>query len=192
MNEDNKHKEKISNDYQTDNKFVYNIETNVSSALAKNTGPINGDESKNIQENGVSENDTANSMRIILPVFLENEQKHAQVERKRKIHSSPAKSMRRFSQDSACMEHQLSVSFRGFIFLHILFVLLHFRFLFSTDDVLVLCVRYEQAQRSYRTKINIDAYTTAFIICFVHLLIENQSCPVLLLTRLLLHNIQLN
>lgn len=192
MNEDNKHKEKILNDYQKDNKFVYSIEKNVSSALAKNAGPINGDESKNIQENGVSENDTANSMRIILPVFLENEQKHAQVERKRKIHSSPAKSMRRFSQDSACMERQLSVSLRGCIFSQILFVLLHFRFLFSTDDVLLVCVRYEQARRSYRTKINIDAYMTAFIICFVHLLIENQSCPVLLLTRLHLHNIQLN
>lgn len=140
MNEDNKHKQKISNDYPTDNKFVYNIETNVSSAFDKNTGPINGDESKNIQENGVSQNDTANSMRIILPVFLENEQKHAQVERKRKIHSSPAKSMRRFSQDSACMERQLSVSLRGCIFSH---------FIYSvafpiTDDVPLVCAVWQK------------------------------------------------
>lgn len=51
-------------------------------------------------ESDGSAND-ANSMRIILPVFIENEQKYAQMERRRKIQSSPAKSMRRFSQESS-------------------------------------------------------------------------------------------
>lgn len=51
-------------------------------------------------------NDT-NSMRIILPVFIENEQKYAQMgQRQRKIQSSPGKSMRRFSQDSTALEQQ--------------------------------------------------------------------------------------
>lgn len=51
-------------------------------------------------------NDT-NSMRIILPVFIENEQKYAQMgQRQRKIQSSPGKSMRRFSQDSLALEQQ--------------------------------------------------------------------------------------
>lgn len=49
-------------------------------------------------------NDT-NSMRIILPVFIENEQKYAQMEQhRRQIQSSPGKSMRRFSQDSKALE----------------------------------------------------------------------------------------
>lgn len=51
-------------------------------------------------------NDTS-SMRIILPVFIENEQKYAQMgQRQRKIQSSPGKSMRRFSQDSMALEQQ--------------------------------------------------------------------------------------
>lgn len=51
-------------------------------------------------------NDT-NSMRIILPVFIENEQKYAQMgQRQCKIQSSPGKSMRRFSQDSTALEQQ--------------------------------------------------------------------------------------
>lgn len=52
------------------------------------------------------------SMRVILPVFIENEQKYAQVEyqRQRKIQSSPAKAMRRCSHDSSSPEWQLNVS----------------------------------------------------------------------------------
>lgn len=47
------------------------------------------------------------SMRIILPVFIENEQKYAQMDQhRRKIHSSPAKTTRRFSQDSTALEQQ--------------------------------------------------------------------------------------
>lgn len=49
--------------------------------------------------NESNDNET-NSMRVILPVFIENEQKYAQHDRKRKIQSSPAKSMQRFNQDS--------------------------------------------------------------------------------------------
>lgn len=51
-------------------------------------------------------NDTK-SMRIILPVFIENEQRYAQMEhRRRKIQSSPAKAMRRFSQNFEKQQQQ--------------------------------------------------------------------------------------
>lgn len=43
----------------------------------------------------------SDDMRLLLPVFIQNERKHSQPERQRKIQSSPVKSMRRFSQDSA-------------------------------------------------------------------------------------------
>lgn len=59
-----------------------------------------------INDADVDTNDT-NSMRIILPVFIENEQKYAQMgQRQRKIQSSPGKSMRRFSQESTTLEQQ--------------------------------------------------------------------------------------
>lgn len=43
----------------------------------------------------------AQNMRLILPVFIQNERKYSQPERQRKIQSSPVKSIRRFSQDSS-------------------------------------------------------------------------------------------
>lgn len=51
-----------------------------------------------------------NNMRMILPVFIQNERKHSQPERQRQIQSSPVKSMRRFSQDSDYLGRQLNVS----------------------------------------------------------------------------------
>lgn len=63
-----------------------------------------------INDADANANDT-NSMRIILPVFIENEQKYAQMEhRRRKIQSSPAKAMRRFSQDLSALEQQKPAS----------------------------------------------------------------------------------
>lgn len=75
---------------------------------------VNGKKKTTPDDNGddVTTND-ANSMRIILPVFIENEQKYAQIERRRKIQSSPAKTMRRSSQDSSKSErpHNVSILF---------------------------------------------------------------------------------
>lgn len=121
MDEEYKRNQKNADDKATNNHVVHNIETNVSSVLGNRNNTINdATQSKELHENGTSENDTTNSMRIILPVFLENEQKHAQVERKRQIQSSPAKSVRRFSQDSAYLDRQKNVSLtdhiRFFIF----------------------------------------------------------------------------
>lgn len=66
----------------------------------------------NALTNGESANDgDAQNMRLILPVFIQNERKYSQPERQRKIQSSPVKSMRRFSQDSSeILEKQLNVS----------------------------------------------------------------------------------
>lgn len=131
MDKDSKYNEKSSGDQAIDSKFVYDTRTNVSSAYVDKRDAINTDKSKNVQEHSQSDGDTK-SMRIILPVFLENEQKYAQVERKRKIHSSPAKSMRRFSQDSAYTERQLNVSWTE----HLSFGF--FRFLFDFSLVFFL------------------------------------------------------
>lgn len=107
MDEESKRNENRSNDQQAqDDKFAYDNLPKVSSVFASND-LSSSDKPNNILENGSNDHET---MRIILPVFLENEQKYAQVERKRKIYSSPAKSMRRFSQDSASFERQINVS----------------------------------------------------------------------------------
>lgn len=71
-----------------------------STVVANHTDNVDQTNKSTMPESDASAND-ANSMRIILPVFIENEQKYAQMERRRKIQSSPAKSMRRFSQDSS-------------------------------------------------------------------------------------------
>lgn len=126
MEKDSKYNEKSSSDQAIDSKFAYDSRTNVSSAYADKSDAINSDKSKNVQEHSQKSDGDTKSMRIILPVFLENEQKYAQVERKRKIHSSPAKSMRRFSQDSAYMERQLNVSWTE----HLSFGLFPFSFWF--------------------------------------------------------------
>lgn len=52
----------------------------------------------------------ANNLRNILPAFIRNEQEHSLVDR-RKIHSSPIKLSRRFSQDSQTNVQQWNVSF---------------------------------------------------------------------------------
>lgn len=60
-----------------------------------------------INEADAADTSDTHSMRVILPVFIENEQKYAQMEqRRRKIHSSPAKTLRRFSQESSALEQQ--------------------------------------------------------------------------------------
>lgn len=59
---------------------------NVSTSSIMTSLPSNGD---------------AQNMRLILPVFIQNERKCSQPGRQRKIQSSPVKSMRRFSQDSS-------------------------------------------------------------------------------------------
>lgn len=51
----------------------------------------------------------ASNMRIILPAFIRNEQQYSQAVR-RKVHSSPIESSRRFSQDSQIVVHQGNVS----------------------------------------------------------------------------------
>lgn len=90
-----------------DNKLVRNSANKPQNAIANHIDSI--DQSTKTPENDTSANDT-NSMRIILPVFIENEQKYAQMERRRKIQSSPAKTMRRFSQDSSKLERPPNVS----------------------------------------------------------------------------------
>lgn len=57
--------------------------------------------STNSTMNGVPIDGETQNMRLILPVFIQNERKYSQPERQRKIQSSPVKSMRRFSQDSS-------------------------------------------------------------------------------------------
>lgn len=90
-----------------DNKLTCNNTIIPQNVVANHTDSI--DKTKKTPSNDTSEKDT-NSMRIILPVFIENEQKYAQMERRRKIQSSPAKSMRRFSQDSLNSERPQHVS----------------------------------------------------------------------------------
>lgn len=90
-----------------DNELVRNSANKPQNAIANHIDSI--DQSTKTPENDTSANDT-NSMRIILPVFIENEQKYAQMERRRKIQSSPAKTMRRFSQDSSKLERPPNVS----------------------------------------------------------------------------------
>lgn len=92
-----------SKDQSSDNKFVPRV-------IVKPESAVNGNDSADsILEPGGSENEVK-SMRLILPAFIENEQRYAQVEHKRKIQSSPAKSMRRFSQDSTYLDRQMNVS----------------------------------------------------------------------------------
>lgn len=59
----------------------------------------------------IADDDETQNMRLILPVFIQNERKYSQPERQRKIQSSPVKSMRRFSQDSSEIQNKhLNVS----------------------------------------------------------------------------------
>lgn len=96
-----------------DNKFVQNAAVNPSSVFNnKAASRVKSDTS--ILGNDLSDN-ASNAIRTMLPTFIENEQKYAQVERKRKIHSSPAKSLRRFSQDSSSLEQQLKVSMNEYM-----------------------------------------------------------------------------
>lgn len=101
-------RKKSSSDQNVDNRFTNEriVLDRPHSALAKRTE--NSVKSVNAQ-NESSDNET-NAMRVILPVFIENEQKYAQHDRKRQIQSSPAKSMHRFYQDSSSIERQLHVS----------------------------------------------------------------------------------
>lgn len=59
---------------------------------------------KTADDDHVPNTSDESAMRIILPVFIENEQRYAQMERVRKVQSSPAKAMRRFSQNSTTIE----------------------------------------------------------------------------------------
>lgn len=95
-------------DSNVTNKLMQNVTTKpVMSDVSKIT--IDSGKSDNLLDNEPNNNGT-NSMRVILPVFIENEQKYAQLERIRKIQSSPAKSMRRFSQDSSSLDRLMNVS----------------------------------------------------------------------------------
>lgn len=101
-------RKKSSSERNVDNRFANEriVVDRPHSELAKR--PENSVNSVNTQ-NESNDNET-NSMRVILPVFIENEQKYAQHDRKRKIQSSPAKSMHRIHQDSSSVERQLHVS----------------------------------------------------------------------------------
>lgn len=105
MDEENKNDSKQLNDQSVDDKFVNsNPHTVFADQMVKCV------KTNNLHDSESNDNNEIHSMRVILPVFIENEQKYAQVERKRKIQSSPAKAMRSFSQDSTQLEHQLNVS----------------------------------------------------------------------------------
>lgn len=97
MSEEGDQEKKTSKKLLTDAKFVYNV------AVQKLKPDRNVDSASSGKE--------ADSLRVILPAFIENEQKHSQLERVRNIQSSPVKMMRRFSQDSAYHEKQSNVSF---------------------------------------------------------------------------------
>lgn len=103
----NESSQRSAKNQSMDNKLVRNSANKPQNAIANHIDSI--DQSTKTPENDTSANDT-NSMRIILPVFIENEQKYAQMERRRKIQSSPAKTMRRFSQDSSKLERPPNVS----------------------------------------------------------------------------------
>lgn len=98
---------KNSKEQSMDSKLACNSAIKPQNTDANHTDTI--DQSKKAAGNDASEKDT-NSMRIILPVFIENEQKYAQMERRRKIQSSPAKTMRRFSEESLNSERPPNVS----------------------------------------------------------------------------------
>lgn len=104
--EGSKFNPKSYDDQSVNNRFQSNerISNRPISEFAKEA--VNSVKSSNLLASDFSDNET-NSMRIILPVFIENEQKYAQHDRKRKIQSSPVK---RSSQDSSSLEHQLHVS----------------------------------------------------------------------------------
>lgn len=85
---------------------VVEAATATSSTLSNNNTSSLPATVKNISLNSTMNGATASdgesqNMRLILPVFIQNERKHSQPERQRKIQSSPVKSMRRFSQDSS-------------------------------------------------------------------------------------------
>lgn len=109
MNERNPNNRKSAKDRFLGSKFVRNSASKVVNVFANNVE--NSDKSKKTHEHehDQSENEI-NRMRVILPTFIENEQRYAQTERRRKIQSSPAKSVRRYSQNSSHMERQLNVS----------------------------------------------------------------------------------
>lgn len=66
---------------------------------------------KNVTNKSTMNDSETQNMRLILPVFIQNERKYSQPERQRKIQSSPVKSMRRFSQDSSeILDKYLNVS----------------------------------------------------------------------------------
>lgn len=108
MDGDDKKTPIIANDPIMDNKFSPNLISEPLDVLHKKAA--NRIQNDPLFHSDPSDNDTS-AMRNILPVFIENEQKYAQVERKRKIQSSPAKSLRQYSQDSSSLEQQLNVSY---------------------------------------------------------------------------------
>lgn len=110
MNERNSNNRKSAKDRFLDSsKFVRNSASKAVNVFANNVE--NRDKSRKMQEHehDQSENEI-NRMRLILPTFIANEQKYAQTERRRNIQSSPAKSLRRYSQNSSHVERQLNVS----------------------------------------------------------------------------------
>lgn len=101
--------------------FTENDSTNISTT--KTTFNENSTENKNQTDKEFDspsiENDT-DKMRILLPMFIKNEQVYSQTERARQIQSSPAKSDRRFSQeDSVHIEKLNNVSINDNIQNHV-------------------------------------------------------------------------
>lgn len=85
------------------NKFMYHA------AADKISDVVGNMKADHIDNNPFDVTET-NSMRFILPAFLQNEQKYSEMERARKIQSSPLNArQRRFSQDSAYLDRLWNV-----------------------------------------------------------------------------------
>lgn len=140
-------KEKISksNDMNQETNakdLTENDSTNISTSKATfNENSTENQNQTDKQFDSPSVKNDTDKMRVLLPMFIKNEQVYSQTERARKIQSSPAKSVRRFSQeDSVHIEKLNNVSINDNIQNHVKTKNKHhLKELFITSIDMVLC-----------------------------------------------------
>lgn len=161
MSKESENEKKPSKNLLSDAKFVYNVATDQFSEIVNNT--VKKIKSDHVSESASSENVVnSTSMRTILPMFIENEQKNSQPVRLRNIQSSPVRFMRRFSTDSNYLEKPFNVS------LLCVHACLHFHFsldfkTFKLIDIDNSCF--------FSSKFSIDVY----ILCILKKILSKQA-----------------
>lgn len=106
MSQNNDQIEKQIKNGKKTNKFVQHTTSDKLSSV------VNAVIKSESDDNSIDVTET-NAMRVLLPAFIQNEQKYSEMDRIRKIQSSPMKStQRRFSQDSAYLDRQWNVSYQ--------------------------------------------------------------------------------